>query len=121
MLQQRKCQECGDQFEGRIDKKFCSDQCRNTFINRLNSDETNLARNTNRILKKNRRILQKLNPDGKAGSTREKLLKLGFNFNYVSGFYKTKKGDTYYYCYDQGYIKTGESYYSLVHRKEYVE
>ena len=117
----RKCIECGDTFEGRVDKKFCSDQCRNTHNNRLNSDETNLIRNTNRILKKNRRILAALNPDGKANITREKLLMQGFNFGYITGYYKTRKGDVYYYCYDQGYIQTGEGFYTLVWKKEYLD
>ena len=121
MSEKRVCLECGELLIGRIDKKFCSDQCRNTYNNRQNSDETNLVRNTNRILKKNRRILIKLNPDGKANVSRDKLLQLGFNFNYITSYYQTKKGDTYYYCYEHGYIKTGEKYYTLVYRKEYLE
>jgi len=121
MIEKRICPECGDLIVGRVDKKFCSDQCRNTYNNHLNSDETNLVRNTNRIIKKNRRILKNLNPDGKANVSRDKLLRLAFNFNYISSYYQTKKGDTYYYCYDQGYIKTGENNYALVYRKEYLE
>ena len=121
IMEKRTCKECGDLIEGRVDKKFCSDQCRNTYNNRLNSDETNLVRNTNRILKKNRRILSDLNPDGKASCSRDKLLTFGFNFNYVTGYYTTKKGDTYYYCYDQGYIKTGDNFYTLVWRKDYLD
>jgi hypothetical protein len=120
-MEKRRCLECDEAFTGRIDKKFCSDQCRNTYNNRLNSDESNQIRNTNRILKKNWRILNDLNPSGKASATREKLLRLGFQFSYVTGYYQTKKGDVYYYCYDQGYIQTGENYYSLVHRKDYAD
>lgn len=121
MTEAKKCLDCGDVFSGRSDKKFCSDQCRNNYNNKLNSDNTGLIRNTNRILKKNRLILEKLNPLGKAGVSREKLIHNGFNFRYVTGYYQTKKGDIYFYCYDQGYIKTGENYYTLVHRKEYLE
>ena len=28
---QKKCPECGDKIVGRIDKKFCSDACRNSY------------------------------------------------------------------------------------------
>ena len=117
----RNCIECGDEFTGRVDKKFCCDQCRNTYNNRLNSDNIKVVRNTNRILKKNWRILQTLNPDGKSRASRDKLLRSGFNFSYVTAYYTTKKGDTYFFCYDQGFIQQGENYYALVCRKEYLD
>ena len=65
MASKRKCIECGDSFHGRADKKFCSDQCRSAYNNRLNSDATNFVRNINNTLRKNRRILEELNPSGK--------------------------------------------------------
>lgn len=121
MKDERFCKDCGELLEGRVDKKFCSDQCRNTFNNNLNSDTINHTRNVNRILKKNRRILIELNPEGKSGTTKDKLLGLGFKFNYITSYYKTKKGAFYMYCYDQGFIKISENYFSLVHKKEYLE
>jgi len=42
--QQRNCPECGEKIIGRADKKFCSDQCRNSYNNRLNSDASNTVR-----------------------------------------------------------------------------
>ncbi|HET9053883.1 MAG TPA: hypothetical protein VFM90_06915, partial [Cyclobacteriaceae bacterium] len=56
------CQECGEKIIGRVDKKFCSDTCRISFNNKLNSDGTNYVRNVNNTLRKNRRILTELNP-----------------------------------------------------------
>ena len=41
----KKCLECKDPIIGRADKKFCSDQCRNTYNNKLNSDSNNFVRN----------------------------------------------------------------------------
>jgi len=55
----KKCAECGDEFIGRADKKFCSDQCRSAFNNKLNSDHSQFMRNVNNILRKNRRIQAK--------------------------------------------------------------
>lgn len=104
-MKERKCPECGDAIIGRADKKFCSDQCRNTFNNKLNSDTSNFARNINNALRKNRRILQELNKQsGKTMVNKETLLTNGFNFTYHTHTYKTKKGDIYKFCYEQGYL-----------------
>lgn len=35
------CLKCKKEFEGRSDKKFCSDKCRNNFNNELNKFENN--------------------------------------------------------------------------------
>ena len=117
----KKCLECGDKFIGRADKKFCSDQCRNAYNNRLNSDSNNFVRNINNILRKNRRILAELNPSGKVKVHRDKLLERGFKFSYFTNTYSTKAGKTYHYCYDQGYLALENDYYFLVVRQEYVE
>lgn len=116
-----KCLECGEKLLGRADKKFCSDQCRSAYNNKLNSDHTNLMRNVNNILRKNRRILEELNPEGKGKTKKESLLKRGFKFEYITNLYITKNGHTYYFCYDQGYLPLEHDWYALVKRKEYVE
>ena len=97
------CMECGTPCKGRRDKKFCSDQCRATFNNRLNSDEVNFIRNINYALRKNRRILRTLNPLGKCRVTCEKLRSRGFDFQHFTSMYHARDGSRYFYCYDQGY------------------
>ena len=67
---QKKCLECGEKIVGRIDKKFCSDACRNAYNNSVNKDSKNLIRNTNNRLRKNYRILDELNPDKKTKISR---------------------------------------------------
>ena len=69
----KECLECGEKIIGRVDKKFCSDPCRNSYNNRLNKDSSNLIRNTNNLLRKNYRILQELNPDQKATVPKAKM------------------------------------------------
>lgn len=101
----RNCPECGDKIIGRSDKKFCSDQCRNTFNNKLNSDVSNTVRNINNILRKNRRILQSLTKQsGKTMVSKDILLSKGFNFTYHTHTYITKKGVNYHFCYEHGYL-----------------
>ncbi|MCB9304932.1 MAG: hypothetical protein H6566_30240 [Lewinellaceae bacterium] len=115
------CIECGEEITGRADKRFCSDNCRSSYNNRLNSDGTNFIRNINNILRKNRRILAELNPSGKARVHRDKLLERGFKFSYFTNEFVTKSGNTYRYCYDQGYLECDHDFFTLVIRKEYVE
>ena len=68
----KQCLECGDKIVGRIDKKFCTDGCRNAYNNRVNKDSKNLIRNTNNRLRKNYRILEVLNPEQKTKTSRDK-------------------------------------------------
>jgi hypothetical protein len=115
------CQECGIKIAGRSDKRFCSDQCRTSFHNKQNSDVNNFMRNVNNILRKNRRILVKLNPKGKTKVSKTDLLDLGFKFSYYTNVYRTKSGNEYHFCYEQGYLALEKDMYALVERKAYVE
>ena len=117
--EEKVCLECGEKIKGRADKKFCSDQCRSAYNNKLNSDETSYMRNVNNILRKNRRILLDLNPDGKNRVSREKLRTKGFDFNYFTSTYTTKEGAQYYYCYEQGYLPIEKDYCLLVIKKDF--
>ncbi len=112
----KSCPECGEKIIGRADKKFCSDACRNAHNNALNKDSKNLIRNVNNRLRKNYRILETLNPEDKTKTTKDKLVSLGFNFNYFTSIYTTKTGSVYYYLYDQGYLPLDNDFYLLVKR-----
>lgn len=116
------CLECEEEIKGRSDKKFCSDLCRNSYNNKINSESTNYVRNINGILRKNRRILEGLIPEGKETSKtrKDKLSSLGFNFQYYTNIYTTKKGVSYFFCYEFGYLPIENDYYFLVKRKEYT-
>jgi hypothetical protein len=115
--EKRKCLDCGELIKGRADKKFCSDLCRNNYNNRLNSDSTNYVRNINNILRRNRRIIEEMNPEGKASVPKSKLLEKGFDFTYFTDTYTNKHGDTYHFCYEYGYLPIKNEYYLLVKRK----
>jgi len=118
---EKQCLECGHSLIGRSDKKFCTDDCRTNYNNRQNSDQTNYMRKVNNILRKNRRILIKHNPNGKCKLNRDKLILAGFNFNYFTNIYTTRSGSTYYYVYDQGYIEIADGFLMLVMREEYLD
>jgi hypothetical protein len=115
------CLQCQSDIKGRADKKFCCEDCRTTYHNILHRDASKFMTNINNILRKNRRILASLNPDGKAKVTRAQLLDEGFKFSYHTNDYKTRAGKQYYFCYDQGYIEIEPGIYTLVVKHEYVE
>lgn len=114
MSEIRKCPVCGDQIIGRIDKKFCSDQCRNTFNNSKYIGDTAIVQRINRVLKKNRGILGRLNPEGKTKVSRSRLIQEGFDFSHFTSNYTTQKGHTYWLCYDQGYLPLEDDMYLLI-------
>lgn len=119
--EKRQCLQCGNDLIGRRDKKYCSDYCRSAAHNEVNRDYSNYMRKVNNILRKNRRILAKHNPKGKAKVSGTVLMEDGYNFAYHTNVYETKKGGTYYFCYDQGYIKLEDNLYALVVRESYVK
>ena len=108
------CLECGEPVIGRSDKKFCNDYCRNAYNNKVNRSSRNLIRNTNNRLRKNYRILNELNTSGKTKIAQSRLLQHNFDFNLFTSIYTTKNGKTYYYVYDQGYLKLDNNVYLLI-------
>jgi hypothetical protein len=114
-----KCKQCGGDLKGRIDKKYCDDQCRTAYNNQLKSDTT-FMRNINNALRKNRKVLQELIPqeEGKSKATRKRLEEKGFSFAYHTHTYTTKVGAVYYFCYEYGYLPLESDYYMLVKRNE---
>ncbi|MDO9510334.1 MAG: hypothetical protein Q7J34_01125 [Bacteroidales bacterium] len=115
------CNDCGETLRGRSDKKFCSDQCRNNYNNRQNSESSTYVRHVNTILKKNRKIMEVLNPMGKCTMHRDKLTAKGYNFNFFTSTYTTRKGQTYYFCYEYGYLPIEHDLYALVKREDSVK
>src|SRR6478735_1127238 len=103
-MEKRTCPECGEIIKGRIDKKFCSDMCRNAYNNKQNSDTTNYVRNINNSLRKNRRILEETLEGEKTTIAKQKLIDKGFNFSYYTNQVITKNNHTYTFCYEFGYL-----------------
>lgn len=115
-MEARECLECGEIVKGRIDKKFCSDYCRNSYNNKVNKDSKNLIRNINNRLRKNYKILSELNTSGKTKVSRTKLYDKGFDFQLFTSIYTTKKGSTYFYVYDEGYLALENEIFLLIKR-----
>lgn len=117
---EKQCLTCGTTFRGRGDKRFCSDQCRSSHNNQLNSSGTNYVRTVNNILRRNRRILLSLNRGGKSRVNQEQLLAEGFHFGYFTSTFLNQEGARYYFCYEQGYRPLENDYYLLVIKSGFV-
>ncbi|MBK9283144.1 MAG: hypothetical protein IPM51_02360 [Sphingobacteriaceae bacterium] len=112
------CPECGENIVGRTDKKFCSDICRNSFNNRLNSDGNNYVRNVNNILRRNRRVLEStIKNESKITVPKQKVVDKGFNFQYYTNQLTTRNNHVYHYVYEYGYMLLDNGMMLIVKRK----
>lgn len=117
-MEERRCLECNEPIRGRIDKKYCSDACRNSYNNRQNNQGYNLIRKTNRTLARNYKILLELNTTGKTTLKKTELINKGFDFSFFTSIYKTNSAKLYYFCYDQGYLELDNNKFLLVKREK---
>jgi len=120
-LEKKICLNCQKIIQGRSDKKFCDDFCRNNYNNQLKSTSNNYIRNINNALKKNRNILDALLPEKEATAktSRQSLLNQGFQFKYSTHSYTNKKGNTYAFCYDYGYLELEGDWFLVVRIKDF--
>ena len=117
----RKCINCGETIIGRSDKKFCSDQCRYMFNNKIKRQNEKLILDINKTLRKNRKILKKFNPEGKTTIRTEYLVKLGFDFRYFTHTFKTKNNNEYRFCYEYGYLNLDDEKTLIVNWQPYMD
>jgi len=121
MEETRKCLECNDTLRGRIDQKFCNDSCRNAYNNKKRTEHKKVIRDIDKILHKNRNILEKLCHFDKTATVKLALRSEGFNFNYQTNFFKTKSDKTYFFCYDYGFCELDDNEKILIVKKqEYI-
>jgi hypothetical protein len=114
----KKCLICGVILHGRVDKKFCSDNCRNKYHNSLNPDASKYIRRVNYVLRKNRRILLELNRKGIENISKTFLAQTGFDFNFLTSKYQNKNGEICLFCYEIGYKENHDGLFSVVEKKD---
>lgn len=107
-MQKKKCIECGEPFEGRIDKKFCNHHCRIAYNNSLRAQYNKAIRKIDIILHHNFEILRRFINSKQTKISKSMLSEAGFNFTYFTNMYVTQKGNIYYFCYEFGYRYVGE-------------
>ncbi len=122
---QRHCLNCNKPFEGRADKKYCSDYCKSDYNHQKNKDkEDSLFKKIDRQLKLNRKVLRQYNKAGKATVRKENMIEAGFNPNYFTHYWKNKAGDVYLFVYEFGFLhktENGISKFVLVVWQSYMK
>ena len=106
-IQSNLCLQCDTLLQGRLGKKFCSDQCRATYNNRNKKPHEQAIIRINSQIRKNRTILKTLCPTGKATVRKEILDTMGFSFRHFVSLYKNQS-KTYFLCYDYAYLPIHE-------------
>lgn len=97
------CPECGGRFVGRIDKIYCCDSCRSNHNNRIyrkNGAESRLA---NRILVRNRRLLEAAFSQGISSVNLGALQTMGFDPGFWTSRHRRLMRPTRYFCYEFSY------------------
>lgn len=117
----KKCLDCGEIIRGRTDKKFCSDQCRNNYNNRLNRDSNNYVRNVHGLLRKNRRILSDLYAEGKIKVHKDALFALGYNFTFFTHVIENSSKGNSHYCFEFGYRDIGNDFLEISQNSQYLD
>lgn len=112
------CLTCNKPLKGRSDKKFCDDYCRNSYNNKLQTEDNAIVKSINQTLKRNRKILQELlGNEDVLKCTKSKILAKGFQFGYFTHQFMNKKGNVYHFCYEYGYLFLEEDQVLIVKRK----
>lgn len=100
---ERKCLRCGAPLKGRMDKKFCSDECRTDYHNDLRRLREKGLREVNGILSHNWRLLSSQLRDGRDRVSMAELASHDFNFDIYTTSRKVFPGRRIYACYNLAY------------------
>ena len=108
-----KCLECGDPIQyGRIDKKFCSDRCKNKWHNRESGKFLKIHSKVVHTLDKNYKILSHCIEKGLTSIDLRDMIQWGFNPEFVTGVHKARM-KLENRCYDIKYLRSDNRIYHL--------
>lgn len=125
MSLEHRCLFCEDPLEGRVDKLFCTPNCKSSFhYQKSKEKEASMYNLIDQQLKKNRRLLKNYNKAGKSMIRKETLFKAGFNPKYFTHYWKNEKGNVYLFCYEFGFmekVENGKPKYLLIQWQDYMD
>ena len=120
----RACPNCKEEIVGRKNKVFCTPYCKSAFNYEKDKNKPlTRFKVVDNQLKLNSKILAKYNQAGKATIRKELIIDEGFDPKLITGWWKNKKGDTYLFCYEYGFLareENGREKYVLVQWQDYM-
>lgn len=100
---------CTRTFQGRKDKIYCSDQCRNAAGRNKKKvarwEEPEHFGQINRIIMRNYQILKRLYNDTRTPLKNWQLSDEGFEFKFMTGIYRVDEGIDIFMCYEYGWYQ----------------
>ena len=103
MLMIKQCKRCGKPVVGRVDKVFCSDECRNDYHNEIRRAEEKRIRAVNRILKHNRFVLDRCFNAGRTRIGMSELKSMFYDFDNYTRVLRRFLRKPVFCCYDYCY------------------
>ena len=109
MSEKNSCSNCGVELTGRKGKKYCDNYCKSDFYYKKHKSEPDtLFKRVEKQIKLNRKFLAHFNTAGKSNIRKTKLIDEGFNPHFFTHYWKNKKGDVYFFCFDFGFLEVKE-------------
>lgn len=98
------CKNCGSTFQGRMNKKFCSSNCKNEHHNSAYREKNQVLARLDKILHKNRAVLRDMYHVHRSSPINIEVLKArGFNPAYHTHIFTSPAGGKFTMIYDVGY------------------
>ena len=112
------CLSCGQEIQGRSDKRFCSVVCKNAHNNDQRSQTKVVTAEIDALLHRNREVLALLMGDTKK-TTFDRLIlqRAGFKFEHLTGIYFNKEGKMYRIIYDFAWMDFSDQSVLVVRKK----
>jgi len=109
------CLECNAKIKGRVDKRFCDDNCRSAFHNKHNRTQLLITREINAVLRRNRQILKDIFETNHSETivSKQQLEKKGFSFEFLTHSKEKSKAEQAKYCYEFGYLELKEGQFKI--------
>jgi hypothetical protein len=107
---EKNCLTCGEKLNGRADKKYCNDACKNEFHNRKINRQVKLGMQQLLTAKKNHDILSKIEANGIELVSIKELELSGFDFMGLTGLKRIDSENFLLYCFDFSLEAAGNKY-----------
>lgn len=116
MASKKSCIQCGDEFRGRADKKYCSVDCKNIYNYNRRKETQSVTEEIDKILHRNREILTTIMGPKRMRMKipRLELERMGFNFKYITSYYVNTSKKTYHYVYEFAWMEFSDQKVMIV-------